>query len=106
MDHVLLACGHGWFNMVGGACPLLHMRSFERVFGPKTDRWLVRAVAGLMLTNGVTQILASPLSARCAKRAGSGWERPSRWVSSIWCTRRRAGSAGSICSTPCWRSAG
>ncbi len=74
MDHVLLARSHGWFNTVGGAWPLLHMRSFERVFGPKTDRWLVRAVAGLMLTNGVTQILAEPsVSAlRQARRIGLG----------------------------------
>jgi hypothetical protein len=32
----------------------LHMRSFEAVTGPKTDRWLVKTVGALALANGVT----------------------------------------------------
>jgi hypothetical protein len=35
-----------------GAWPLVHMRSFEAVTGPKTDRWLVKMVAALALANG------------------------------------------------------
>jgi hypothetical protein len=54
-----LARGHGVFNVVGGLWPLLHMRSFEAVLGPKTDRWLVRTVAGLMVTNGCCQLWAA-----------------------------------------------
>ena len=35
-----------------GAWPLVHMRSFEAVTGPKTDRWLVKMVGALALANG------------------------------------------------------
>jgi hypothetical protein len=53
-----LARAHGLFNVVTGLWPLVHMRSFELVLGPKADRWLVRTVAGLTLGNGVVQHLA------------------------------------------------
>lgn len=36
-----------------GAWPLLHVRSFEAVTGPKTDTWLVKTVGALALANGV-----------------------------------------------------
>ncbi|WP_460683237.1 hypothetical protein [Modestobacter lapidis] len=55
-----LARAHGAFNVLGGLWPLLHMRSFEVVTGPKVDRWLVRTVAGLMVANGVVQWRAEP----------------------------------------------
>src|SRR5829696_5208138 len=48
MDGVVLARAHGAMNLVGGVWPLLHTGSFEAVFGPKTDRWLVKTVAGLL----------------------------------------------------------
>jgi hypothetical protein len=35
-----------------GAWPILHMRSFEAVTGPKTDHWLVKTVGALALANG------------------------------------------------------
>jgi hypothetical protein len=54
-----LARGHGIFNVAGGLWPLLHMRSFEAVTGPKTDRWLVRTVAALMVANGLVQCRTS-----------------------------------------------
>jgi hypothetical protein len=50
-----LARVHGVANVVSGAWPLLHMRSFEAVTGPKADRWLVRTVAGLLVANGSLQ---------------------------------------------------
>jgi hypothetical protein len=53
--HAALARSHGLFNAVGGLWPLLSMRSFEAVTGPKADRWLVRTVAMLMVANGVVQ---------------------------------------------------
>lgn len=46
----------GIFYLVTGIWPLVHMRSFEWVTGPKTDRWLVNtagvliAVVGAVLT--------------------------------------------------------
>ncbi|MGF9753758.1 hypothetical protein AAII07_01020 [Microvirga sp. 0TCS3.31] len=50
---------HGAVNLVGGAWPLLHRRSFEAVFGPKSDRWLMYTVAGLLISVGYTQLRAS-----------------------------------------------
>ena len=39
----------GWFYLVTGLWPVLHIKSFEKVTGPKTDKWLVKTV-GLMIT--------------------------------------------------------
>jgi hypothetical protein len=40
-------------NLVTGLWPILHMRSFEAVTGPKTDRWLVKTVGALVAVNGL-----------------------------------------------------
>ena len=44
-----LAFGHGLFYLITGPWPLVSMRSFEAISGPKTDKWLVKTV-GLLLT--------------------------------------------------------
>ena len=74
MDGIVLARVHGVANLVGGLWPLLHIRSFEMVFGPKTDRWLVKTVAGLLMINGVTQLTTSSTAegVRQARRIGVG----------------------------------
>jgi hypothetical protein len=54
-----LATAHGAFNVVGGLWPLLHRRSFEAVFGPKEDRWLMYTVAGLLISIGNAQVRAA-----------------------------------------------
>jgi len=36
-----------------GIWPLLHIRSFEAVTGPKADRWLVKTVGLLVATTGL-----------------------------------------------------
>ena len=74
MDGRALAKAHGIFNIVGGVWPLVSMRTFELVLGPKVDRWLVRTVAGLMVVNGVTQVRAgsSPEGQRLARLLGIG----------------------------------
>jgi hypothetical protein len=41
------------YYIVSGLWPLAHMRSFEAVTGPKTDKWLVKTVGALALANGV-----------------------------------------------------
>lgn len=56
MDGQRLARLHGSANLLGGLWPLIHLRSFEAVFGPKVDRWLVKTVAGLLVVNGLTQL--------------------------------------------------
>lgn len=74
MDDQRLARIHGAFNVAGGLWPLLHMRSFEAVFGPKTDRWLVRTVSGLLLANGLVQLgtRPDPHSIEQSRRIGLG----------------------------------
>jgi hypothetical protein len=62
-----LARAHGAFNVLFGLWPLVHMRSFELVSGPKTDDWLVRTVSGLMVANGFTQLTAEPTPAALAQ---------------------------------------
>jgi hypothetical protein len=72
-SRMALARAHGTCNVLGGAWPLLHMRSFEAVLGPKTDRWLVRTVAGLLVANGVVQLrVTTPADVDQAARVGIG----------------------------------
>jgi hypothetical protein len=40
---------HGVYYGVGGAWPLVNIRSFEKITGGKWDDWLVRTVAWLMV---------------------------------------------------------
>jgi hypothetical protein len=74
MDAIVLARAHGVANLVGGLWPLLHISSFEMIFGPKTDRWLVKTVAGLLIVNGITQLttLSTASNVRQARRLGVG----------------------------------
>lgn len=48
----VLAIGQGAFFFVAGTWPLVHMRSFEAVTGPKADDWLVRIVGSLLAVVG------------------------------------------------------
>lgn len=74
MNEIVLARAQGLFNAVTGIWPILHMRSFEAVSGPKTDRWLVRSVGALLLSNGLVQLAAgsSPDALAQARRIGIG----------------------------------
>jgi len=57
VDHLkAVALLQGAYDLVGGLWPLLHMASFEAVTGPKTDDWLVRTVAGILVVVGVVLI--------------------------------------------------
>lgn len=69
-----LARLHGTFNVVTGLWPLVHMRSFEAVSGPKADEWLVRTVAGLMVANGLAQLAAGDdrEGVAASRRIGAG----------------------------------
>ncbi|MFI2352762.1 hypothetical protein ACH492_38450 [Streptomyces sp. NPDC019443] len=66
MDPLLVARTQGLFNATGGAWPLLHLRSFKHFFGPRGMReeqdWLVKTVAGLLITCGWSLLLSSPTS--------------------------------------------
>ena len=55
----------GVYYLATGAWPLLHMRSFMRVTGPKTDDWLVRTVGLLAMA------ISAPLLRAALRRQGS-----------------------------------
>ena len=52
MDARPLAIAQGAYFAATGVWPLLHMRSFEAVTGPKVDKWLVKTVAVLVAVVG------------------------------------------------------
>ncbi|MEU6682765.1 hypothetical protein [Streptomyces sp. NPDC046832] len=67
-----VAAAHGAFNVVGGLWPLVHLRSFEWVFGPKADEWLQATTGGLLAGAGVAQLAAAadPEGPKHARRIG------------------------------------
>jgi hypothetical protein len=73
-DRRTLAYAHGIYNVGSGLWPIVHLRSFEAVFGPKADEWLVRTVAGLLVAIGWSQISAAPSAEGqdVARRLGLG----------------------------------
>ena len=54
-----VALAHGAFNVATGLWPVFDIHSFERVTGPKVDRWLVKTVGLLLAVIGVSEILAA-----------------------------------------------
>lgn len=74
MGQSALAKAHGSFNLVSGLWPLVSMGTFERVTGPKVDGWLVRTVAGLLVSTGVAQLAvgSSPDGLKVARLLGQG----------------------------------
>ncbi|MEU9209740.1 hypothetical protein AB0D27_17755 [Streptomyces sp. NPDC048415] len=70
----VLSLAHGLFNLVGGLWPLVHVRSFEWVFGQKSDQWLQRTMGGLLVSAGLSQLTAAatPEGRSYARRTGLG----------------------------------
>jgi hypothetical protein len=48
-----LGRAQGLFNVVSGAWPIVSLRSFEAIFGPKTDVFLQKTSGLLFLSSGV-----------------------------------------------------
>ena len=48
-----LALAQGLYFGLTGLWPILHLRSFEAVTGPKPEGWLVKTVGGLLVAIGV-----------------------------------------------------
>ena len=48
----------GAYYFASGLWPLLDMQSFERVTGPKVDKWLVKTVGALVTTIGGALMIA------------------------------------------------
>jgi hypothetical protein len=52
----VMATGQGAYYLVTGIWPILHMRSFEAVTGPKVDKWLVKTVGGMIAITGALML--------------------------------------------------
>jgi hypothetical protein len=55
----LAPLSQGMFYVATGLWPIIHLRSFERVTGPKVDKWLVRTFGGLVAAVGTTLIVGA-----------------------------------------------
>lgn len=73
-DALTVARTQGVFNLVGGLWPVMSPRTFERVYGAKTDRWLQRTNGALLASTGISMLLAGPgpEGLRHARRTGIG----------------------------------
>jgi len=91
MTSAALARAHGTYNVVSGVWPLVHLRSFEAVTGPKQDRWLVQTVAGLLLVNGVVQLASADSSEgqRAARLLGLGTAGTLTTIDLVYAPKRR-----------------
>jgi hypothetical protein len=56
LDDVLAAVPGGYYVVIG-IWPLISMRTFERVTGPKLDKWLVKTVGILVTVAGTTLLV-------------------------------------------------
>lgn len=56
-SHISLLA-QGIYYVATGLWSLVDIESFERVTGPKTDRWLVKTVGTLLLVDGAVMTLA------------------------------------------------
>jgi hypothetical protein len=65
-----LAIGQGVYFAATGVWPLIDMRSFEAVTGPKVDKWLVRTVGVLVAAIGGALISAGVRRAVTPEIAG------------------------------------
>jgi len=49
----------GIYYVTSGLWPILHMSSFEKVTGPKRDKWLVKTVGALITAIGSTLLFSA-----------------------------------------------
>ncbi|POX48564.1 hypothetical protein [Streptomyces sp. Ru72] len=91
MNPIWVARSQGLFNLVGGGWPLLHLRSFEWVFGPKSEEWLQQTTAGLLATAGCSMLLGPPTTdgLRQARRTGVGTAMTLLAIDLLYVPRRR-----------------
>jgi hypothetical protein len=47
----------GWYYVLTGTWPLIHMKSLESITGPKTDHWLVKTVGLLIVCSGTVFLI-------------------------------------------------
>jgi hypothetical protein len=80
---------HGTFNLVTGLWPVFHLRSFERVTGPKADGWLVKTVGLLLGVIGAVQILDAENEAPSSELLGVGTAAALMTIDVVYASRRR-----------------
>lgn len=66
------ALAQGIFYVASGLWPILHMRSFEAVTGPKVDTWLVQTIGGLIAAVGVALLVDESKTLGIASAASLG----------------------------------
>ena len=66
-----LVLGQGAYYAATGLWPLLHMRSFEAVTGPKREDWLVKTVGVLVTAIAGTLLVAALLAVSSAVGLGA-----------------------------------
>ncbi|HXH83606.1 MAG TPA: hypothetical protein VNN07_11870, partial [Candidatus Tectomicrobia bacterium] len=54
-----LGAGQGAYFLATGVWPLVSLRTFERVTGPKVDDWLVRTVGVVVAAVGATLLVGA-----------------------------------------------
>jgi hypothetical protein len=59
MSESTIAYLQGLYFSITGIWPILHMKSFLKITGPKTDLWLVKTVGLLVLTTGLALLMAA-----------------------------------------------
>src|SRR5688572_20831360 len=73
MQPQLAPLSQGIFYVATGLWPIIHLRSFEAVTGPKVDKWLVRTFGGLVSAVGAALIAgAFEKPSRAIKLLGIG----------------------------------
>ena len=54
-----LAWTQGGYYLATGLWPILHLRSFEKLTGPKPEGWLTKTLGGVIAAVGATFVLAA-----------------------------------------------
>jgi hypothetical protein len=75
----------GAYYVASGLWPVVHMRSFESLTGPKQDHWLVRSYGVLIAAIGIV-LLSSERTPALAVASSLGIATPEVWYSLV---RRR-----------------
>ena len=62
----------GVFYLATGLWPIVHLKSFEAVTGPKVDKWLVKTIGGLIAVVGTALLVGAGERSRGLKVLGIG----------------------------------
>lgn len=66
-----LALAHGAYLVFIGGWPLLHLKSFAKVTGPKPEGWLTKAIGAAFANIGITMIQSALRGGRARREVRS-----------------------------------